>query len=227
MNAVVVIGPLAAAGIGALLSFVEIYNKRGAAPRRGVFPWVLARLSIDASISAAVYPAALSIFTGGSWWWASAAAGVGAPALLRMQLNIVSRGGTLKGIGPELLYRRLRETIDGKINRQMSSKDSSWVINVVSPAIARIPPDRLLAQLEGYFRLLKNVSGTKMTVELDYLKSMSERAKNGESIAHEALAFRLLEFGQRELVTDLVRAGKSYPAVSQPASLTHEPPRVR
>ncbi|MEV7099770.1 hypothetical protein AB0M80_43845 [Amycolatopsis sp. NPDC051045] len=156
-------------------------------------------------MSSAAFPAAVLVFPEGQWWWASLASGVGAPVIIRSQVKFVGRKGVSKDFGPEVLYRKLRTFVDGKIERQTSSTDSAWIINDVGPKISQIPAVRLLARIEGYFKLLERSSETSHGSQLTYLRKMfSEAAKSDSETVHEAVAFQLLCYGHRELLEGLL-----------------------
>ena len=205
-------GPVLAGAVGVLVSYIEVYNKRGAAPRRDVAGWVVLRLSVDASMAAGVFPAAMLIVASGQWWWASVASGVAAPIVIRSQVTFVGRGGHAKDFGPGVLYRKLRSWVDGKIDRQTSSKDAAWVINVVAPMIARIPERVLKARIEGYYTLWEHSQGVKQTAQLTYIRKMFDTRSADSGTVHEAIVFQLLSYGHRELVLDLLAEGRTWTA---------------
>jgi hypothetical protein len=211
-------GPITAVLIGVLLSYVEVYNKRGAMPRREVAGWAVFRISVDSSICLATFPAAMLMFPGGQWWWAAVASGVGAPVLLRSQVKFIGKGGNAKDFGLEVLYGKLRDWIDGKIDRRTSSIDSAWVINEAAPYISRIPAGKLLARIEGYYKLLERASGVKTTAQFTYIKKMIGGSTANDVTVGEAVVFQLLFYGHRELVESLIKESDSWASAEQDAT---------
>jgi len=203
----VIAGPLAAAVIAAVLSLFEVVNARGRFPRVGVLQWVLIRVTVDAIVAALVFPVVLSRLGSTDWWWSSIIAGVSAPIVLRLQCNFATRGGGIRAVGPDNFYKRLREAIDGKIDRYMSSKDSGWVVVVAAPALRTLPVTRLTSEIKGYYELRDGLSDTKRRKELEYFEALSVDIVSGDRVAYESIAFRLLQSGDRELLDGLVRAG--------------------
>lgn len=140
------LGPLLAATIGSTFSLYEVFNVRGKMPPFGVCGWVLARIVVDGIISALLYPVAIQILSGAPWGWASLTAGVSAPVLLRSQCNVLGRGRVSRNIGPEAVYRMLRETCDSKIDRYTSTNEAGWLIHTAAPAVRLLAVDQVMGQ---------------------------------------------------------------------------------
>jgi hypothetical protein len=150
------------------------------------------------------------MFPQGQWWWAAVASGLGAPVLLRSQVKFIGKSGHAKDFGPAVLYGKLRDWIDGKIDRRTSSTDSAWVINEAAPKISRIQSGKLLARIEGYYKLLERASGFKTTAQLTYIKKLFSGSTANDVTVHEAVIFQLLFYGHRELVEGLIKESESW-----------------
>jgi hypothetical protein len=171
--------------------------------------WVVLRLSADGSTSAAAFPLGMAIVVPQQWWLAAIAAGVGAPLLLRTQVKFVGKGGSVRDFGPEVLYRKIRDLTDSRIDKFASSVDSNLVIDQLAPAMASISIDRFSRKIENYFKLLEINSGSSKKAELDYIKGQLKKldgASLTESIPiYEAIAVQLIAYGHREFIEDLLK----------------------
>lgn len=197
--------PAVAALIAGVVALFEVINSRGCLPVKGVLLWIAVRTSTDAVLAGIVYPFVSPRLVSFGSLLSVLIVGTSVPVCLRLQFNFSARGGGIRGFGPQVFHRRLCEWIDQKIDRAMSSRDSGWVVSEAAPALQKIPINQLHSRIKGYFRLRKaGMSDAKRKKELEFLDELSADLADGRSDAYEALALRLLQNGDRELLDLLI-----------------------
>lgn len=205
------LGPTAATVVGVIVSLFEIYAISRGWPCKKAMPWTLVRLVVDGALAASIYPVALLLLPNSTPELVSGAiAGAATPVILRSRCEFSKRGGTKAAAGPELIYRKIRDPIDQRIDRANASHNSRWVTVVAACEMAKIPLDRLEVEVTSYYQLLTKIPEGERKAEQKHIQDLVAKARTGTAISYETLAVRLLEHDSRELVESLIEVGKGF-----------------
>lgn len=193
--------------LAAILSTLELFTSLRKPPswRAGIY--ILVRVSLDGISSLIVLAFLQSAYNNATWFSPLvqvAVSGVLGPAVLRSQIELPGGDNQARRLGLQVLYGRIRASLDVKIDNISAVAESRWIQSIVLPKIKELGVDYLASRIEYYMRSLERLDQEQKEVQVRFVKQLEEEDTFEEAKGRALLQY-LMDNGGRSVVKSLCR----------------------
>jgi hypothetical protein len=170
------------------------------------------RIGLDGSSGIIILAFLRSVYVGSSWFTSVVQVligGVLGPAFLRSQVALPGADGSVKELGLQRSFSKIRDTLDAKIDNVSAVCESRWIHCTALPVLNDLPIGYLQERIVYYLHSLERLDQVEREVSIALVKRLAADCATDEAERRHALLQYLLDSGGRSVVKSLCKEARS------------------
>lgn len=198
--------------LGACISTLELITSLRKPLRWQASFFFFLRIGLDGAVGILVLALLRSAYSNTTWFTGVVQvllSGVLGPAFLRSQVAVPGLDGSVKELGFQRPYARIRGELDVKIDNIGAACESRWIQCTVLPVLNNLSLEYLEERILYYLLSLEKLDQDQREARIALVRKFAEDYAADEAERRHALLQHLLDSGGRSVVKSLCREAAS------------------